>query len=333
MLLNFKGSYALCLCENQTQGRYSIAKLPKKIIFHCGSAKTGSTTLQAYLWANRAALEGEAIHYCPRLVRADNIDPLNLAIRDVRKLHLKHQAISAGRARLEYLFGKANYHTIIVSNESAFGDPFSDRYPGFFPFLAPALEGLKEMFAGYQLVPIFFVRDQSRLLPSFYGQRVRQGTIESFAAFMERAGSYDLSWQPVITAVSAAFTVPVEVHRFEDFAARPMDYAAALFASHSGAAKLLIQNPTAKNAAAKSHAVDLMLGANKLVDSMGFMKASQRVRLKKGIRRWLFPLFERIKSGFRLQLPAERQTALASLYRDDLKALAIKKGPVQENRP
>ena len=258
---------------------------------------------------------------------------MNLAIKGVRKAHLKDAAIADGRARLEALFGAEGFNTVIVSNESAFGDPFNDREPGFFPFLAPALKGLKEMFAGYHLEPIFFVRDQSSLLPSFYGQRVRQGASESFAAFTERAGCYDLSWHPVIAAISEAFAVPVEIHRFEDFAARPTDYAAALFAPYSGAANLLLQSPTAKNAAAKSRAINLMLGVNKLVDRMEFMETSGRVGLKKGIRRWLFPLFERIKSGHKLLLPSEHQKALASLYEDDLKALPVKKGPVQENRP
>ena len=273
------------------------------------------------------------MHYCPRFVRAGNIDPLNLAIRDVRKMRLRDAAIKDGRARLDALFGEQGFNTVIVSNESALGDPFNDRDPGFFPLLVPAAAGLKEMFSGYHVVPMFFVRDQASLLPSFYGQRVRQGASESFPAFVARAQRYDLSWQPVIAAISEAFIRPVELHRFEDFAAHPADYTRALFASYCGAAAWQTEGSFVKNKAAKSHALRLMLTVNNLVDRLIFLKASKRLIIKKRVRRLLFPFFERIKSGYKLQMSPDDQKALSSLYKTDVEALPKKKGPAQENRP
>ena len=262
------------------------------------------------------------------------MDPLNLAIGNVRKAHLKDAAIKDGRARLEALFGTQGFNTVIVSNESAYGDPFKDGVPGFFPLLAPATEGLKQMFAGYKLVPIFFVRDQATLLPSFYGQRVRKGASDSFREFAARAQRLDLSWQPVITAIAEAFPkAQLQIHRVEDFTKEPEDYAAALFAPFVQGLRLEAASTAAKNKAAKSYALAMMLMVNRLIDRLVFLRKDNRFALKKKIRRIVFPIFECIKFGDKLILSDDHAADLKRIYQKDIKALPVKKGPVQENRP
>ena len=338
MLLIETGFYALCPNGNQTLGcqptseTQAIPEKMKKIIFHCGSAKTGSTSIQARLMASPAVLAENGAFYCPRMVRSGDVDPLNTAIRDVRSARLRETAIIAGRARLDVLFHEHGFDTVIVSNESALGDPFNDRMDGFFPLLHAALDGLKDMFAGYQVIPIFFIRDQASLLPSFYGQRVRQGASYSFSEFLSRVTAFDLSWQPVVAAISEAFPAPeLGVHQFESFAAAPGPYTEALFAPLVGMGRLPKAPPIMKNRGAKTHALALMRGFNSAVDSFWFLNDSKRLKFKKRIRRTVFPILERLKTGRKLLHAQDPQIVAAhALYEQDLVALGIKKGAGSE---
>jgi hypothetical protein len=292
---------------------------PKKIIFHCGSAKTGSTTIQNFLWAHREILAAKAIHYCPRFVRQNNVDSLNLALRAMRRASTKDQAIKAGRARLKSLFEDQGFHTVIVSNESALGDPFVDSLPGFFPLLEAALEAAQKMFAPYAVVPVFFVRDQATLLPSFYGQRIRQGAAYSLGDYAARALPCDLSWGPVFEKLGESFgQQALEIHKFEDLVQSPADYTTNLFSQllelESFDARLMRK----RNRGAKSHALALMRGVNLAVDALPGLAADSKRAVKKKLRRGLFPLFEKLKTGQRVCLPAPAQQRLRALYQADL---------------
>jgi len=289
----------------------------KTIIFHSGSAKTGSTTLQAHLMAMPSRLAQAKAFYCHRMVRSGDVDPLNFAVRDVRNERKRRKAVSNGRERLRHLFEDEGFDTVILSNESAIGDPFHDTKPGFFPLMHDALAGLQEMFEGYRVVPVFFVRSQATLLPSFYGQRIRQGASYDLKTFSSRALSFDLSWHPVVKAFQAAFPEEaLELHKFEEFVAGPASYIDALFS------KLLDMEPVeataviSKNSAAKSHAVWLMRKLNAMAEGKGPAEHSETI--KKRLRRTLFRLIEQLNTGQRLELAMADAEKLEQLYQADL---------------
>jgi len=296
----------------------------KKIIFHCGSAKTGSTALQAILWANRKPLADNGVHYCPRFVRAGNIDPLNIAVRDVRQPSQRTQALAAGRARLDELFGSEGYHTIILSNESAIGDPFKDGRDGFFPLLDDALCGLKQMFEGYAVVPLFFVRNQATLIPSFYGQRVRQGASYSLTEFTDKACEVDISWQSVTAAIAKAFGgESLELHTFEGFVQNPTERTAQLFAKLLGIDVIAVEAPPLKNERASVRAIAVQRFINRCVDSMSFVDEAVRATTKKKIRRALFSSLETVFVGKKPKLPVDIAAKFSTQYAKDMQVLGL----------
>jgi len=300
--------------------------MDKKIIFHCGSAKTGSTSIQAQLMADPEYLAVHGAYYCPRMVRAGNIDPLNIAIRDVRNPKKRAKAVAAGRARLDELFQEKGFDTVILSNESAFGDPFNDQVVGFFPLLAPAIEGLKAMFEGHWVIPVFFIRSQAALIPSFYGQRVRQGAGYHLSEFSEKISAYDLSWRPIIEGVSSSFHgAPVEVHQFEHFTGDAHAYTAKLFSRLLGFDLAAEGKEITKNRTAKSHALGIMRFINRLVENLPLIRPHKEHVIKKRIRRRLFPFVESLKTGKKLSLPEAETEQLEQIYSADIQALSIKK--------
>jgi len=257
--------------------------------------------------------------YCHRMVRSGDVDPLNLAVRDVRNERKRRKAIRRGRERLLHLFEDKGFDTVILSNESAIGDPFHDTKPGFFPLMYGALSGLQEMFDGYRVVPVFFVRSQATLLPSFYGQRIRQGASYDLKTFSVRAQSFDLSWCPVVEALQTAFPdEALELHRFEEFVGDPASYTEALFSKLLGMEPAEATVAISKNSAAKSHAVWLMRKLNALAEEKGSAERSKTI--KKRLRRTLFPLIEQINTGQRLMLATGDAEKLEQLYLADLSA-------------
>jgi len=298
--------------------------MTKRIIFHCGSAKAGSTSIQAHLWANRSALKQQGIHFCPRFVRAGNVDALNKAIKNLRSPSGAQAAIRAGRKRLEALFDQEGYNTVIISNESALGDPFHDGKPGYFPFLAPTLAGLKQMFEGYDVTSLFFVRDQAALIPSFYGQRVRQGAHYSFAEFIQKTRNTDMSWQPVIAAIAEAFgSEASEFHTFEKFIQNPANHTAQLFAKLLGVDVMTIKTPVIKNQKASARAVAVQRFINRHIDSINLKNEAARAVLKKHVRRGIFSPLEFMLFGERLTLPSAVKDEFQRQYENDLRALGL----------
>jgi len=292
----------------------------KRIIFHCGSAKTGSTTIQNQLWENHALLEEKGIHYCPRFVRAGNIDPLNIHIRDIRFGDYE-AAIKEGRERLHALFETGKIHTVIVSNESALGDPFHDRHDGFFPLLSRSLEGVSRMFEGFEVEPHFIVRSQASLLPSFYIQRVRQGATYGADAFYARAMQNALSWVPVIQKINTAFShAKTKVHSFEQVIGQEMVLADALLKS-TKVTSLEASADASKNFAANSTAVFLMRRMNRLAEQYAGLTGVPVAKAKNCVRSGLFGMIERYTVGGKVALPDQMREVLQKQYAADLAEL------------
>jgi len=288
--------------------------------------------MQNLLWANQALLRSEGVHYCPRFIRANNIDPLNIAVSNVKKAHLKNAAITAGRARLEALFSEMDINTVVLSNESALGDPFNDNKEGFFPFRKEALAGLKQMFEGYALVPVFFIRGQATLLPSFYGQRVRQGASYSFETFSVRMQACDLSWRPIVSDIKKAFGgVDFELHRFEEFAEGPEAFSSALFSrlifGSSSGTKLATGNAYMKNAGVAPRGLAAMRSVSKQIEKLSGVSEGTKTKLKKRLRRVLFPALEYLPGGTADKFDDVQLGKLQKLYQVDVEHLFADHSP------
>lgn len=291
--------------------------MSKTILFHCGSAKTGSTTLQKELWAAQTALRSAGFYYCPRFVRRGDVDPLNQAIRQLRSKQMLakelERGVTMGRRRLQELFAMEGVHTVILSNESALGDPFHDGRAGFFPLFDRSMEGLQRIFAGYTVKAFFTVRNQAELLPSFYTQRMRQGGSYSPQAYYDWGLSFDLSWVPVVRRLQAAFP-ELNLQRHEVLT-RQAVLAAATFREHLPDSVLQSMMPIGKiNSSASVGALWVMRRFNALAQQPR-MSAALRVRAP------LFRFLERSVPGRKAALPANYQAQLQQLYQQDLQAL------------
>ena len=286
--------------------------MSQTILFHCGSAKTGSTTIQNELWAARSSLREAGYYVCSRFVRAGDVDPLNIAIRDIRFRDLE-KGVALGRERVEELFKMNGVHTVILSNESAFGDPFYDGHEGFFSLFHRSMAGIARVFEGFTVVPLFVIRDQARLLPSFYTQRVRQGSVYTDRVFYDRVMAFDLSWVPVIEQLRAVF--PNTVVRAYEGLGRDSPLAASLLAGHLPDSCLRSIGPVAsKNNSASLRALRLMRLLN---------LAQQRTKspLVKRVRPTLLRWIERRVWGRKAALPAAYAEKLAALYEADRRCL------------
>lgn len=293
----------------------------RRVILHCGAHKTGTTTVQSHLWENRNILTEKGIFYCPLRIKHGDIDPLNKAILNLCSAS-QVEAVQAGRERLEYLFGERKYHTVIVSNENAFDAPFSDKGEGFYPFLESRLAGLQEMFVGCQVEPLFFVRSYAGLLPSFFIQTVRQGSIDSLQGFVERVGQHDMSWQRLVRKVSDTFGAQhLHLHTFESFSQSPSVYTEDLWKALLDIDCFPVHGFAHKNKSANRHAVYAMRVLNKAILALPFLTDTTRKKMQFKIRRLFFPKLEKLRTGGRVALPKPVADKLDLQYQSDLKAL------------
>lgn len=288
------------------------------IIFHCGSAKTGSTTIQNELWDSRAGLKEGGYHYCPRFVRSGNIDPLNVALRNIR-FGDATAAVNAGRQRLSEIFSQKAVHTVIVSNESALGDPFHDAKSGFFPWLDQCLEVVGQLFDGYRVCPAFVVRDQAGLLPSFYMQRLRQGAPYQADEYYKRLLGFDMSWVPVVAKIREVFP-SLSVHPFEELS-KVENMASALLAGGDNTLSGILQSAekgTIKNKSASANAAKVIRRINRACDAA---LGGQSRRVKTALRGTVYKWIEQSVRGEKLILPETYTSQLTYLYSQDKKSL------------
>ena len=178
----------------------------RRVILHCGAPKTGSTSLQNYFADNADRLKADGVAYPLRFFRRSLVDPLHESFTRLRVGKRPEDTLMAeARARLDGLFADEGVHTVLISNESILGEPYSAAQRGFFPEHGAAIKQLVRLFDGYDVTVVYFIRDFEGFLPSYYVQYVRMGGYLSFDRFCAHVGGDNISWQPVLKALKKAF--------------------------------------------------------------------------------------------------------------------------------
>ena len=297
----------------------------QRILFHCGSAKTGSTAIQQQIFLNDDALKKRGIFYCPRFVRAGNIDPLNLYLRDLKfktDPTEKQALVKAGQERLRTL-EEEGFHTVIISNESALGDPFHDRKTGFFPHLKPTAPYVAELFHGVDVIPLFVTRNVASLLPSFYVQRVRQGGVYSAEDYYHQVCEHNVSWVPVVGELTKLFpSAERRVVSFEGLVKQEQSLGQALFGDLLPEECFTLDRERPSNRAAGKRALAMMRMINRMGATYADMAGKDPVRVQRRLRDKLFPLVEKL-GGQKLVLEGSLKETLTMQYQRDLKDLGI----------
>ncbi len=297
----------------------------QRVLFHCGSAKTGSTAIQQQVFLNDDILKNQGIFYCPRFVRAGNVDPLNLYLRDLKFKtdHLEKQMlVKAGQERLRTLEAEG-FHTVIISNESALGDPFHDRKTGFFPHLKATAPYVKELFKDVEVIPLFVIRNVASLLPSFYVQRVRQGGIYSAEDYYDQVCAHDVSWIPVVQELLRLFpSAERRVVSFEWLARQEQSLGQGLFGGLLPEECLKLDRDRPSNRAAGQRALTMMRMINRMGETYAGIVGKDPVRVQRELRDRFFPIVEKL-GGEKLLLKGKLGETLTMLYQQDLRALNI----------
>ncbi|TNE62379.1 MAG: hypothetical protein EP335_12355 [Alphaproteobacteria bacterium] len=177
----------------------------QRILLHCGAPKTGTTSIQHYLDDNDALLRAQGVVCPPRFISKGRVDPLHKALVSLRKGRVEEKALSRARLRLKELFEHDDIHTVLVSNESVLGEPFIRGSDKFFPEASRAMGLLAQLFEGFDVTVVYFVRDFSTYVPSYYVQEVRRGLSWSLDRYCASFDGASLTWQPVVKSLRKIF--------------------------------------------------------------------------------------------------------------------------------
>lgn len=201
----------------------------KKIILHCGSPKTGSTSLQYYLYDEGLLLRKLDVLVVKRLVQKNSTDPIFKHLLDSRKPNAPKSATTEARSRIETLFESEDISTLLISYESILGEPFEYGNPAFFPKARQAVRALKDIFDGYDIQIHYVTRDYTSFIGSYYVQHIRRGGDCSLKDFVRAIDPDSLSWIRIVNLLRNTFGAEnVHVHEYRDFLSNPGRITAAI---------------------------------------------------------------------------------------------------------
>ncbi|WP_262690818.1 hypothetical protein [Kordiimonas aestuarii] len=313
-----------------TQAR--AAKVKRRIILHCGAPKTGSTSLQHFFADNATALARDGAVCPPRFFRQGNVDPLHTIFTQLRAgLRRQEKLLAAGRQRLDKLFDEAGVHTVLISNESALGEPFMAVEPGFFPAHARSIELLQKLFAGYEVQVVYFIRDFESFMPSYYVQYVRMGGFLSFDEFCAHIGDHNLSWQPVLGTLGHAFgAANIHCHRSENLRLTPADTVVQAFGQFLPSLPTFVAGKYNQNLSVGPVVLSVYRGFNRLVATLVPRRYHRRLRplMRQYVYEPIAYLSGLLTAGKARQRPAYRPTGAQAThwraqYENDLARLQV----------
>lgn len=150
--------------------------MARKVIFHIGAPKTGTTFLQTVLWANRDVLRRQGICY-----PGNNLMDHYHASSNIRG-KADSRVPSAADAWKRLLQEVERWpHTALISHEF-FGMADADQAAAALAQLAPAEVHL-----------VFTARDYARQFPAMWQQALKMGIGDTFDDFMDKALRFELS--------------------------------------------------------------------------------------------------------------------------------------------
>ncbi len=300
-----------------------------RIIFHAGAPKTGTTALQAMLEANKSLLADAGIAYGSRQVRKGIVHPLYPVIKRLRSEADPSQLIEMARGYLASEAEGGRQHSLLLSYESAFGEPLSDYSPQFYPDLDRVAAALKAVFADHVLHIKWVTRPLVDFIPSYYVQYVRMGGTRSLEDFIATADKTTLSWTPVVRRLHQHFGEDaVQVFRYRDFRQTPDPFIRNLCAPLDAPLNTFDLTPLQRrhNATDGRAAVEIYRLINR---GLNPLPARLRRRLRLRARRHLFPAIQKFSPKQSLELRPEVYAFLAEQDRLDDETL----GPLYVQMP
>ena len=296
--------------------------MKRRIILHCGAPKTGSTSFQHMLYANRTHLL-EAGFYSPAVSRKKRVkDDVRILLGEVMRPENDNQLfLHRIRNVLNGLFSESGAHTLIISNEGMLGKPFSPRYTGFYPRAVETAARLALVLEDYDVEVRFVVRDYAAFLPSWYVQSVRMGAKYTLEAFLKTYDFSTVSWTTPVDALRRNFPIDkVGIYDHADLVRNAYGFLTSAFPDIMAALGDRGRALPSKNHSIGQGMVNIYRRWNRLSDRIAWNPSSRRLIHHLGRRYGLLPL-ERFSNSPKIQLPAELAAAMSARYRADLPLL------------
>jgi hypothetical protein len=169
----------------------SLRKIDLKAIVHIGTEKTGTTSIQRYLYQNRAKLKGAGFHFLQCAGKKNNQAlPAYCLDEHRRDDYFRDRGIQTLEQRQEFQrrFVKAfdreirglpqHVTTVIMSSEH-----FHSRIR-----TEAELDNLSKLLTPYfdEIKIVCYLREQATTCQSYYSTHLKSGGTESFSEFLER---------------------------------------------------------------------------------------------------------------------------------------------------
>lgn len=155
----------------------------RKLFIHIGSPKTGTTTLQKFLYDQRGALAREGVLYPEGGIKRSAHHILGAAVFPGRGSRLdagvtREDALDSSVKAIRAQVDEQNPHTVILSTEYLWG------------YLSPAnVRKLLAPFRDFEIHVVLYVRRQDLLAQSLYVQAVKGGEARTFNEWLDQARS------------------------------------------------------------------------------------------------------------------------------------------------
>ncbi|MEM7269719.1 MAG: hypothetical protein AAF401_10745, partial [Pseudomonadota bacterium] len=189
--------------------------MAKKIIFHGGFQKTGSTTLQHRVVANMDVLGGKIFYQGKRETR----DLKTWCQRLLKKRDKqKRKKLTTALQEVLVRFERSGRPAMLISSEILFNNDLYDDTGDMLLWIELVMPVVAAAFADYDVDYVFYTRQEDRWLQSNYKQSVlMRGYTVSYADF--KAGvPFPLDWAEIKARIEATVH-PASVHfvdMFED---------------------------------------------------------------------------------------------------------------------
>jgi hypothetical protein len=189
---------------------------PPRVVVHLGLSKTGTTSIQQTLRANRDVLGEHGIAVSAR-------DKLTKAVRQGSVAWIEgggpfrfarvRLALMAFRRRVR----RMRFETLVISDESLIGAGSARLFAGGDPRgNLRLLDALERSFAGYEVVYVVYMRSLERWLASAYSQQIKKARhAQSFEDWLAAHADHD-GPERFIDQLRARLGARLTVARMED---------------------------------------------------------------------------------------------------------------------
>lgn len=194
-----------------------------KVLLHLGAHKTGTTFIQEVMRKNSKLLLEQGVSYLGGREAREGFtrDLIYPAVGLNKNINKSREAL-VGDARGYLRAAMSEGEDLLFSNENVLGFCNLKANAGkIYPRASEISSFLEDVFKGYDVQVVFFVRSYSDFIESTYIQKIKEGETFSFDDYIESTEVTAVSWQNCLAALSNSFgKKSIKVVSYESFKER-----------------------------------------------------------------------------------------------------------------